>query len=594
MDSSIALAPVARILLPSRLSPPDAAVPAPGPKFDRYLDGVRGAERRSRFEPPVSAGSDDIEEATVHDSDDSGEAPEFHAESEDSVDVPTPLAPTTAGTLPTPVVDIAKPAVTVSAGSTPGEAADVVNRAQDAQRAEPLAGTPVDIQLGTPPDGATAKKPKPVDNGQTGQSTSRQTPAPSGEPVAVEKPALDIDVKPLDRELRPLPPEETSLRPEGFRNRGAARYASNPTADAVRPSDRPVPPGQSNQQKSEVAQQVAPQKFVATASTPHKLNRGAADHRAQSDRSTESPADRNVAADPRIKGLADGGDSGRSPSFDSRGNPPEHAIVARPHITGGQGDGTAASIARFLLTPSSESGTQPVAIADMNPTAAGGTASISTNPGGQSASPTTIVATDASATVSDLLTPSGSTEPIDHAARILSTSLRGGRHSAVLTLDPPELGRLRLDVHMHKDVMTLRATAETQAVARLIESRITELRDALAQHGIHIDRSQVTVRAAPAADLGGHSTANSDGQPWSATADGNDLSHGASTADAEANEFAAPDDGGAGQAPQDAEGPVDAVADDAVAEDGSSDSTLTGASAQFEAESPREWVNLVA
>jgi hypothetical protein len=109
-------------------------------------------------------------------------------------------------------------------------------------------------------------------------------------------------------------------------------------------------------------------------------------------------------------------------------------------------------------------------------------------------------------------------DALETAAKALSGTQRPGNHHVTLQLDPPELGQLRLDIKMHHHEMTLRVATDTAEVARLIESRLAELRDALATHGIRIDRSEVVVRS--------HGTDNANSQSWqhggsSSTADGN-------------------------------------------------------------------------
>ena len=108
--------------------------------------------------------------------------------------------------------------------------------------------------------------------------------------------------------------------------------------------------------------------------------------------------------------------------------------------------------------------------------------------------PTTI---DVTVTTLSQLLVSGtdSADALEAAAKALSGTQRPGNHHVTLQLDPPELGQLRLDIKMQHHEMTLRVAADTADVARLIESRLGELRDALATHGIRIDRSEVVVRS---------------------------------------------------------------------------------------------------
>ncbi len=64
-----------------------------------------------------------------------------------------------------------------------------------------------------------------------------------------------------------------------------------------------------------------------------------------------------------------------------------------------------------------------------------------------------------------------------------------------MQLDPPELGQLKLQIQMRQQGLILRVEAQTQVVAKMIESRLVELSDALGVHGIRVDRAEVTVRS---------------------------------------------------------------------------------------------------
>jgi flagellar hook-length control protein FliK len=86
-------------------------------------------------------------------------------------------------------------------------------------------------------------------------------------------------------------------------------------------------------------------------------------------------------------------------------------------------------------------------------------------------------------------------------ARLLSASSANGRFHVTLKLEPPELGQLRVQVRMVQHAMTLQVDAESQAVARLIESRLSDLRSALASQGIRMDRTEVVVRSPAQAEM---------------------------------------------------------------------------------------------
>lgn len=171
---------------------------------------------------------------------------------------------------------------------------------------------------------------------------------------------------------------------------------------------------------------------------------------------------------------------------------PKHQRVA---IRGGSGDSSAAAVGRFLIETSggdhpttanvpSHAGDRPPDLSSANPSPIRPAADLSKN--------VDVTAT----TLSRLLVSGGeSQDPIGAAAKILSSSQREGNHRVTLQLDPPALGQIRLDIRMEQNDMTLRVAADSAAVGKMIESRLSDLRDALATHGIRIDRSDVVVRS---------------------------------------------------------------------------------------------------
>ena len=161
-------------------------------------------------------------------------------------------------------------------------------------------------------------------------------------------------------------------------------------------------------------------------------------------------------------------------------------------IKAGRGDGAAASFARFLITAADQTG----------PGSSGNTpASASTGGFAQATGNVAPAAVAGPAPVADLVADLlaarvDDADAIKGAARVLNASRGSGRHQVTMQLDPPELGQLKLQIQMNAHGLSLRVDAQTHAVARIIESRLTELSDALAIHGIRVDRAQVTVRPA--------------------------------------------------------------------------------------------------
>jgi hypothetical protein len=183
-------------------------------------------------------------------------------------------------------------------------------------------------------------------------------------------------------------------------------------------------------------------------------------------------------------------------------DPDEHVMQDRASprlrpisVRTGAGDSAAATVGRFLIetTGKGEPTTANV------PSSVDLKTSNTASPGVTPYRATTDSSKTADVTVTTLsrLLVSGAegADAIDSAAKVLSGAQREGDHHVTLQLDPPELGQLRLDIRMHQQEMTLRVAADNASVARLIDSRMTDLRDALALHGIRIDRSDVVVRS---------------------------------------------------------------------------------------------------
>ncbi len=85
-------------------------------------------------------------------------------------------------------------------------------------------------------------------------------------------------------------------------------------------------------------------------------------------------------------------------------------------------------------------------------------------------------------------------EAIEQIARVVRTHANGRTSSMTLRLDPPELGQLRVDVRMQDQTLVVRFQAQTQAAHDLLQDRISELRHALDQHGIRLDRAEIEIR----------------------------------------------------------------------------------------------------
>lgn len=83
---------------------------------------------------------------------------------------------------------------------------------------------------------------------------------------------------------------------------------------------------------------------------------------------------------------------------------------------------------------------------------------------------------------------------LDRLTDVLGASIAQRRWNVRLQLDPPELGRLHLDVAMRQDALHVRVAVASDEVRRLVESRMSQLVDALRQHDLRIAQTDVVVR----------------------------------------------------------------------------------------------------
>jgi flagellar hook-length control protein FliK len=67
------------------------------------------------------------------------------------------------------------------------------------------------------------------------------------------------------------------------------------------------------------------------------------------------------------------------------------------------------------------------------------------------------------------------------------------RSNAKMWLDPPELGRMTVNVRMEGDALTVDVRTENTEARDLLYERVAKLRSALLEHGIDINRFEVTV-----------------------------------------------------------------------------------------------------
>jgi hypothetical protein len=82
-------------------------------------------------------------------------------------------------------------------------------------------------------------------------------------------------------------------------------------------------------------------------------------------------------------------------------------------------------------------------------------------------------------------------ENVERVLRVLRGSLRREHTTTVIRMDPPELGALRLELDLRKEVLTLRMSAETAAAQDLLRDELDALRRGLEAAGIRLERVEI-------------------------------------------------------------------------------------------------------
>lgn len=84
---------------------------------------------------------------------------------------------------------------------------------------------------------------------------------------------------------------------------------------------------------------------------------------------------------------------------------------------------------------------------------------------------------------------------IERLARVVRSQAGARNGKLVLHLDPPELGRVRVDVRLHEGALSVTLEAEREAGLQAVRDHLEELRQALGRQGLQVDRLDVELRA---------------------------------------------------------------------------------------------------
>lgn len=81
--------------------------------------------------------------------------------------------------------------------------------------------------------------------------------------------------------------------------------------------------------------------------------------------------------------------------------------------------------------------------------------------------------------------------------------LRGGSGRVVITLHPPQLGTLDMDIRVRENKVSLVMLADNHEVKQVLESSLVHLKNALGDHGLQIDRVDVLVQDRAGSEFAG-------------------------------------------------------------------------------------------
>lgn len=365
----------------------------------------------------------------------------------------------------------------LAAGQTTEAAAPLP--AATAPSPEPAPARPTPVRQATPSTASTVPS-APADPTPWGPATEGLRPAQS-RPAA---PTVRGDVRPAKPEVAaPMgrAPEPTVVR------EGPVRPAAAPVANGNLPPSEPVPEAESD----------APTKILASpapasppADAPPPDTRGEAPMRAASLPSTPPPVSdapkaaptdadpETIAAPPAKKETVEGKGQG----------------VARKEETSGSRFADIETKAEGVGKAGPTDRTQPPIVAQMRDVAAGAQPAEATAPKAPAAA-------DPHHVVSQIV------EGVRMRAR-------DGQTSMSLRLEPPNLGSVRLELRMDRDVVHLRIQVQSEAVREVVTSNLPQLREALAREGLNIQSFSLSSDGNAGAFAREHNPQNSGERRW--------------------------------------------------------------------------------
>jgi flagellar hook-length control protein FliK len=361
------------------------------------------------------------------------------------------------------------------------EAGDTASATAQGDAANALAANELFVPPGLIPAADAAQvSPRPVTGDAGSQSSqaaaqtqpvapgsaSKPVPAPTGAPATVSPTGTDASSTPVTGPADPSrdPGEGQTRRDDAlFTQPYDSQRGSSSAATPDRSDVAPGLPEQATPARKEVLPNVSPRNEASAAADSKAQRAEPAATVEPRTRDASSTSNENVAA--RIAGFVAPEAHGSAKSGAAESSSPVTAQPALAEVA------TTNATMAFVETATSPAPSRSAV-------SSGATAAVST--------------TDTTATARlDEITGQAKVEDI---ARVVGVNM-GSRNSHVrLTLNPPQLGEMRIDVQLRQDVMSLRIQVETEAAFARIGSTAGQLKHALEQHGVAVEHFDVQLR----------------------------------------------------------------------------------------------------
>jgi flagellar hook-length control protein FliK len=104
----------------------------------------------------------------------------------------------------------------------------------------------------------------------------------------------------------------------------------------------------------------------------------------------------------------------------------------------------------------------------------------------------------------DIATPVQFQDIMDQIEDSAAKMLKKGPERIVITLEPPNLGTLNLDVKVHNDMVRLVLIADSHEVKQVLQTNLDQLKTALQDHGLNMDHFDVLVQQRSSENPGFH------------------------------------------------------------------------------------------